>query len=62
MPNEQRVCSGKSKHNTYQDALREKPNCKNSKDFNIYKCKYCGFYHVGHKNNFKNSNKSRRGW
>lgn len=62
MSNKQRVCSGKSKHRTYQDALREKPGCKKSRDLNIYKCKFCGFYHVGHKNNFKNSSKPRSEW
>jgi len=60
MSNERRTCSGKSKHKTYDAALREKPGCSNSRDLNIYKCRYCGFYHVGHKNNFKNSSRSRR--
>jgi len=54
-----RGCTGKTKHKTFDDALREKP--KNRKgNLNIYKCKFCGFYHIGHINNYANGKDQRK--
>ena len=54
-----RGCLGKTKHKTYAAALKEKP--KNRKgDLNIYKCKACGFYHIGHINNYAKGKDQRK--
>ena len=54
-------CEKKKKHETVRAALnhierlkrsdrkRKGKRYKDNEGLNCYKCKYCGFYHVGHK-------------
>lgn len=45
---EKRACLGKKqhKHKTGAEFVLEQMNDSN---LNIYRCRYCGFYHIGHR-------------
>lgn len=56
------ACSGKTKHKTVENAKIEikRSNKRNvygagSGKLIVYKCEFCGFYHIGH-NRSKNKN------
>lgn len=60
-------CSGKAKHASYDKAVRElrqrkTPNLKrhNPSVLHIYRCEFCGHYHIGH-DNLKNKSGGRNG-
>lgn len=40
-------CAGKVQHKTYLSAEYAKGENRNASLSTIYKCKYCGFFHVG---------------
>jgi len=41
----EKECDGKQKHTTYQSAQKE---LKNRPGMDIYTCRYCGRFHIGH--------------
>lgn len=42
------ACIGKARHETPKAAAVHLKR-RDGKRMNVYKCKYCGFYHIGHK-------------
>ena len=43
-----RACGDKHRHATQKDAERERKRCRQP-TLGVYRCEFCGFYHVGHK-------------
>jgi len=55
-------CDGKRSYNTYRDAENAYKAFGRRVPANIFKCCFCGSFHIGHNNGKKKKLKVRGGW